>query len=123
MLGTPRGAMWLRGSSALALPERIPDVLDEHAAIVDAIEADNPDADAKAIKHHATTTAKAAAKRPGWQSKSRPALDEPGVDAELVENLRDRVIDDIAYRLRPGVETRDRRQHHSPGLGDCGHGA
>ena len=65
MFGTPRGAMWLLGSSALALPERIPDALDEHAAIVDAIEAGDPVVAANAIRHHVKTTAKAAAKNAG----------------------------------------------------------
>ena len=65
MLGTLRGAMWLLGSSALALPERIPDVLEEHAAIVDAIEAGDAGAAKRAIKSHVRTTAKAAAAKAG----------------------------------------------------------
>lgn len=65
MLGTLRGAMWLLGSSALALPERIPDVLDEHTAIVDAIEAGDAAAARRAIQRHVKVTARAAAAKAG----------------------------------------------------------
>jgi DNA-binding GntR family transcriptional regulator len=60
MLGTLRGAMWLLGSSALALPERIPDVLEEHTAVVDAIEAGDARAAKNAIQRHVRVSAKAA---------------------------------------------------------------
>lgn len=60
MLGTLRGAMWLLGRSALALPERIPDVLDEHTAVVDAIEAGDAGAARDAIQAHVRISAEAA---------------------------------------------------------------
>lgn len=59
MLGTLRGAMWLLGSSALALPERIPDVLEEHTAVVDAIEAGDVRAAKDAVRRHVRMSAKA----------------------------------------------------------------
>ncbi len=61
MLGTLRGAMWLLGSSALALPERIPTVLEEHAAILHAIEAGDAAAARRAVKRHVKRSAAAAA--------------------------------------------------------------
>lgn len=62
MLFILRGALWLMGSAALALPERSPSVLEEHRAVVDAIEKADPDAAAAAIQHHIHETA-AAVKR------------------------------------------------------------
>ncbi len=44
--------MWPPRSSTLALPERIPDILDEHTAIVDPVEAGDPVVAADAIRHH-----------------------------------------------------------------------
>ena len=61
--------MWLLGSSAQAMMERIPDVLDKHNAIVDAIEASDPVVAADAIRHHAKTAANAAAKKAGLTVK------------------------------------------------------
>ena len=61
--------VWLLGSSALALPECNPDVLDEHTAIVDAIEASDPVVAADAIRHHAKTATSAAAKKAGLTVK------------------------------------------------------
>lgn len=60
MLVTLRGAMWLLGSAALALPERSPDVLEEHTALVDVIEAGDPKAAVRAIRRHIDRTANAA---------------------------------------------------------------
>jgi DNA-binding FadR family transcriptional regulator len=54
-----RGAMWLIGSQALALPQRIPAVLTEHRAIVDAIAAGDPAAAAQAAREHIARTAAA----------------------------------------------------------------
>jgi DNA-binding GntR family transcriptional regulator len=54
-----RGAMWLIGSQALALPQRIPAVLTEHRAIVDAIAAGDPAAAARAAREHIDRTAAA----------------------------------------------------------------
>ncbi|CAN5378742.1 MAG: GntR family transcriptional regulator [Acidimicrobiia bacterium] len=59
MLLALRGAMWLMGSTALALPERSPTVLKEHLAVVNAIEAGNPAAAVRAIRRHIDKTAKA----------------------------------------------------------------
>jgi GntR family transcriptional regulator, rspAB operon transcriptional repressor len=52
-----RGALWLMGSAALDLPERAPTVLREHRAVVDAIEAGDPDAAVAAIQYHINETA------------------------------------------------------------------
>ncbi len=54
-----RGALWLLGSTALALPERAPHVLKEHLAVVDAIEAHDPDRADQAIRRHIELTARA----------------------------------------------------------------
>jgi DNA-binding GntR family transcriptional regulator len=54
-----RGAMWLIGSQALALPQRIPAVVAEHRAIVDAIAAGDPAAAAAAARGHIARTAAA----------------------------------------------------------------
>lgn len=54
-----RGAMWLIGSTALGVPERIPAVLAEHRAIVDAIAAHDPAAAANAVRLHLDQTAAA----------------------------------------------------------------
>ena len=60
MLIILRGAMWLIGSSALLVGERTRIVLDEHAAIVRAVEAHDPDAAAEAMRIHLKATAEAA---------------------------------------------------------------
>lgn len=54
-----RGAMWLMGFEALALPRRRAAVIMEHGAIVDAIERGDPDGAAKAAEVHITNTAAA----------------------------------------------------------------
>ncbi|WP_051341870.1 GntR family transcriptional regulator [Pseudonocardia spinosispora] len=54
-----RGAMWLIGFEALALPHRHENVVAEHRAIVDAIERRDPDAAEAAAKAHIATTATA----------------------------------------------------------------
>jgi DNA-binding GntR family transcriptional regulator len=51
-----RGAMWLIGFEALALPERYRDVIAEHRAIVDAIARRQPDAAAAASRAHIART-------------------------------------------------------------------
>lgn len=56
MLSTLRGAMWLIGSSAIATPHRVPEVLAEHHAIVDAIAAHQPAKAARALRKHISTT-------------------------------------------------------------------
>ncbi len=60
MMVSLRGAMWLLGSVALALPQRAPDVLKEHTAVVDAIEAHDVEAAVAAIRAHLKATARAA---------------------------------------------------------------
>jgi DNA-binding GntR family transcriptional regulator len=55
-----RGAMWLIGSQALSLPQRIPAVITEHRAIVDAIAAGDSGAAARAAREHIDRTAAAA---------------------------------------------------------------
>ncbi|MEX2024524.1 MAG: GntR family transcriptional regulator [Thermoleophilaceae bacterium] len=60
MLVTLRGAMWLMGSLALSIGERTPHVVDEHAAIVDAIEAHDPEAAVDRLRQHLSATAHAA---------------------------------------------------------------
>lgn len=55
-----RGAMWLIGFQALALPERYRDVIAEHRAIVDAIARRQPDAAAAASRAHIARTQAAA---------------------------------------------------------------
>jgi DNA-binding GntR family transcriptional regulator len=52
-----RGAMWLIGFQALALPERCRAVIAEHRAIVDAIARREPDAAAAAARGHIARTA------------------------------------------------------------------
>ncbi|WP_211177994.1 GntR family transcriptional regulator [Pseudonocardia acidicola] len=59
-LVTLRGTMWLIGFEALALPRRIPAVIAEHRAIVDAIAAHDPEAAARAARAHIENTAAAA---------------------------------------------------------------
>jgi DNA-binding GntR family transcriptional regulator len=59
MLTELRGAMWLIGSTALSVPERIPAVLAEHRTIVDAIAAHDPAAAADAVRTHLDQTAAA----------------------------------------------------------------
>lgn len=59
-----RGALWLMGSAALALPERAPTVLQEHRAVVDAVEAGDPEAAAAAIRYHIHETSHAVAAAP-----------------------------------------------------------
>ncbi|WP_131738413.1 GntR family transcriptional regulator [Actinomadura roseirufa] len=51
-----RGAMWLMGFEALALPRRHAAVIEEHRAVVDAIAAGDPDAAAEAIHRHIANT-------------------------------------------------------------------
>jgi GntR family transcriptional regulator, rspAB operon transcriptional repressor len=51
-----RGAMWLIGFEALALPERYRDVIAEHRVIVDAIARRQPDAAAAASRAHIART-------------------------------------------------------------------
>lgn len=51
-----RGAMWLMGFEALALPQRHTAVIAEHRAVVDAIAAGDPDAAAAAVHEHITKT-------------------------------------------------------------------
>lgn len=60
MLVTLRGAMWLMGSAALALPHRAPDVISEHQAIVDAIVNKDPGRAARAVQAHIKRTSTAA---------------------------------------------------------------
>jgi DNA-binding GntR family transcriptional regulator len=54
-----RGAMWLMGFEALALPQRHSAVIAEHRAVVEAIAAHDPDAAAAAIHDHVMRTADA----------------------------------------------------------------
>jgi DNA-binding GntR family transcriptional regulator len=59
MLAILRGAMWLIGSTALVVPERLPHILDEHSAVVDGIESGDPDSAEAAIRFHIATTSTA----------------------------------------------------------------
>ncbi|MFI2332068.1 GntR family transcriptional regulator [Nocardia rhamnosiphila] len=52
-----RGAMWLIGFEALKLPHRCAAVVAEHRAIVDAIEAGDPERAATAAREHLANTA------------------------------------------------------------------
>jgi len=61
MLSTLREAMWLIGGTALKSPKRSPRVISEHGAILDALEARDPDAAAIALVKHIDSTARAAA--------------------------------------------------------------
>jgi DNA-binding GntR family transcriptional regulator len=54
-----RGAMWLIGFEAMALPHRHEDVIAEHRAIIAAISRRDPDAAAEAAARHITNTAAA----------------------------------------------------------------
>lgn len=54
-----RGAMWLMGFQALALPQRHSAVIAEHRAVVDAIAGHDPERAAMAIHDHVTKTAAA----------------------------------------------------------------
>jgi DNA-binding GntR family transcriptional regulator len=54
-----RGAMWLMGFEALALPERHAAVIAEHRAVVDAIADNDPEAAAAAMQDHITKTSAA----------------------------------------------------------------
>lgn len=56
MVSTLRGAMWLLGANAFRAPHRTEEVLEEHAAIVDAIEAHDPEAAARAVRTHICNT-------------------------------------------------------------------
>jgi DNA-binding GntR family transcriptional regulator len=47
-----RGAMWLLGTNAFLAPNRVEATLDEHTAIVDAIEAHDPKAAVRAVRTH-----------------------------------------------------------------------
>jgi DNA-binding GntR family transcriptional regulator len=57
-----RGAMWLMGFEALALPKRYAAVVAEHRAVVDAIAASDPEAAAAAIHAHISNTSAAVLK-------------------------------------------------------------
>jgi DNA-binding GntR family transcriptional regulator len=59
LVSTLRGAMWLLGADAFRAPHRIEAVLDEHAAIVDAIEAHDPKGAVRAVKTHICNTLEA----------------------------------------------------------------
>ena len=59
MLAILRGAMWLIGSTAMVVPERLPHILEEHSAVVDGIESGDPDAAEAAIRYHIATTSTA----------------------------------------------------------------
>jgi DNA-binding FadR family transcriptional regulator len=59
MLAILRGAMWLIGSTAMVVPERLPHILEEHTAVVDGIESGDPDAAETAIRFHISTTSTA----------------------------------------------------------------
>ncbi|MFE4462721.1 GntR family transcriptional regulator [Nocardia tengchongensis] len=52
-----RGAMWLIGFEAIKLPHRLEAVVTEHRAIVDAIEARDPELAANAARQHLANTA------------------------------------------------------------------
>ena len=52
MVHTLRGAMWLLGTNAFLTPNRVQAALDEHTAIVDAIEAHDPKAAVRAVRTH-----------------------------------------------------------------------
>jgi GntR family transcriptional regulator, rspAB operon transcriptional repressor len=52
LVSTLRGAMWLLGINAFLTPHRVEAALDEHSAIVDAIEAHNPADAVKAVRTH-----------------------------------------------------------------------
>jgi DNA-binding GntR family transcriptional regulator len=56
MLLTLRGAMWLIGSVALNLHERIPHVLEEHEAILTAVEAGDSRGARRAVRRHLQKT-------------------------------------------------------------------
>ena len=61
MLSTLRGILWLSGGLALAAPHRRPDVLAEHRAVVDAIEAGDGERAAAALVAHLESTQRAIA--------------------------------------------------------------
>lgn len=58
MLVSLRGALWLMGSQALALPQRAPEVVVEHRAVVEAIAAGDAAAAARASRRHIRNTAR-----------------------------------------------------------------
>ncbi|HEY4604543.1 MAG TPA: FCD domain-containing protein, partial [Blastococcus sp.] len=63
-LVTLRGAMWLMGFEALALPHRYEHVISEHHAIADAIRRRDPEAAASAAQKHIRRTAAAVLRGP-----------------------------------------------------------
>jgi GntR family transcriptional regulator, rspAB operon transcriptional repressor len=63
-LVTLRGAMWLMGFEALALPHRYEHVISEHHAIADAIRRRDPEAAATAAQEHIRRTAAAVLRGP-----------------------------------------------------------
>lgn len=65
ILSTLRGAMWLIGGKALTASSRSPIVVREHAAILEAMEARDPDAAVAAIELHMDSTEAAAARIAG----------------------------------------------------------
>jgi DNA-binding GntR family transcriptional regulator len=56
LVSTLRGAMWLLGTNAFRAPHRSEEVLEEHAAIVDAIEAHDAEGAAQAVRKHICNT-------------------------------------------------------------------
>ena len=67
-----RGALWLLGNTALAFHERAPHVVNEHIAVVDAIEAGAVDDAVAAIQSHLEATEKAVKMRDRQTSDSIP---------------------------------------------------
>lgn len=81
MLVSLRGAMWLMGSEALATPQRAPEVLLEHRAIVTAIAAGDAQGASEASELHITRTAEVVGKR--WlRSESAEDALHPGGEAQ-----------------------------------------
>jgi len=78
MLVSLRGAMWLMGSQALATPQRAPEVLREHRAIVIAIAAGDPDGAARASELHIKSTAAVVGRRWLGSAPTDDALDAGG---------------------------------------------
>jgi DNA-binding GntR family transcriptional regulator len=66
LVSTLRGAMWLLGTNAFRAPHRSEEVLEEHSAIVDAIEAHDADAAVQAVKKHICNTLEAV--RMNWSA-------------------------------------------------------
>ena len=70
ILLTLRGIIWLAGLDAISLPERSKDVLAEHRAILDRIEAHDPAGAAKSMRSHIEITQRAATVRTRTASSS-----------------------------------------------------